>query len=193
MSQWFVVAVKTSHWVLCWQTVWAHSVGSCPSCPWRSRWRPSSAPSIQNRFDYSEAKEPISKQVARQSDYINVSGQYLPDVSTQDWSSCSSSTPCSACTVYADNLKPEDKERKKKKRFLFSATGKKVLDTTGLIHNYPKRSCLVTSLIFSIVCGVTQVICACFIPTSVRAAGGVGQLLSRTFLGRFLRSVMRKE
>lgn len=30
-------------------------------------------------------------------------------------------------------------------------------------------------------------------PTSVRAAGGVGQLLSRTFLGRFLHSVMRKE
>lgn len=38
------------------------------------------------------------------------SGRFSPGASTQDWSSCSNSTPCSAYTACAGVLMPEDTE-----------------------------------------------------------------------------------
>lgn len=53
------------------------------------------------------------KQAANQKTYsvIESAGQSSPDVSTQDWSSCSNSTPCSACTSYANAQTPTDTQR----------------------------------------------------------------------------------
>lgn len=46
--------ITRPYWASCWETAWGHSEGSCLSCPWRSRWQSSSAPTMKTRVTVRE-------------------------------------------------------------------------------------------------------------------------------------------